>query len=325
MSAIAGAIVLGVSLSDRVAAWDGVVLSESVSQSLAALGLAAAMALARHWRTGLAIGAVALMGLWSQARDTDGIFLGLLGVIGGAGLLLWRADRRWLVLAAAAVAWCIVGQASSGAGERWRFPFNNVLAQRILPDPVPREFFAGLGLPVTSALMEMSGQWASSNDWAFERDPALEPFREWAARRGRPTYALFLVSHPGYLWDGPWRDRAMLFAADISDYRPKGFWVDPGEWVGAHLVPRNDPRLMYLGTLLLIAAAVALRRRLPAEAFVVAAFMMAVAALSPIVWHGDAMEIRRHAMLVTVIWHLGLWLLIVLIVETFSLLRLPAS
>jgi hypothetical protein len=69
----------------------------------------------------------------------------------------------------------------------------------------------------------------------------------------------------------------------------------------------------------MVGATAALARRLPAEAFVVAVFMTAAAALSPIVWHGDGMEIRRHAMLVTVIWHLGLWLLIVLIVETLSL------
>jgi hypothetical protein len=63
-------------------------------------------------------------------------------------------------------------------GKRWGLPFFNVLGQRVLPIPERTTCLAELGMPVTPALMRLSGKWGSSENLAFYNDPELQGFRD---------------------------------------------------------------------------------------------------------------------------------------------------
>jgi hypothetical protein len=64
---------------------------------------------------------------------------------------------------------------SAELGHRWVFPFQNVLAQRILTDPRSAGILRKLRYAaVTPELLGLAGGFANSGDRAFYTDPALE-------------------------------------------------------------------------------------------------------------------------------------------------------
>jgi hypothetical protein len=311
----AAAIVLGIGLSSPVAAWDGVVLSESLSLSLMAFTWAGVLLLTRRWHPMLAAGVVLSMALWSQARDTDGLFLGIAGVLAFGVVWMFGGDRRWLVLAACALVVFLFGQRLSEAAQRWTFPFYNVLTQRVLGVAERQEFFSARGMPTPPELTTLAGQWASSNDWALYRAPELEGFRQWALESGRSTYFRYLLAHPFYVAAGPWSDRRRLFGPDLQIYQPRDYASALG-WLDRLLLAPDRAMGLYAGMLLIgIAGVTRWRRGLTADQGAMVLALLSVLGLAILVWHADAMEVSRHALSAAVQWHLGCSLLLVSIVD----------
>jgi hypothetical protein len=202
---IAFAIVLIFGMSSEIIMWDWVILSESISLSLLALFIASWLWLIEEWQWHK-VWVVMLVGvLWVFTRDPNAwavlILAGLLALVA----IVWRTHRRYFILAIIFIAFFTASNASSNLGERWVFPFENVLAKRILPVPERTAYFAEHGMPITPALMERSGKWASSDEWAFDNDPDLEEFREWLHKSGKFTYIRFLLSNPSYTFLEPLR------------------------------------------------------------------------------------------------------------------------
>ena len=106
--------------------------------------------------------------------------------------------------------------ASLEQGQRWVFPFYNVMGMRILPVPEHVTYFSDHGMPVSPALYERTGKYASSDDSAFYNDPRLEEFRTWTYRSGKTTYIRFLLSHPLYAITAPALQFPDIFLKDMS-------------------------------------------------------------------------------------------------------------
>ena len=307
-------LVLMLGLATPIILWDGVLLSESVALSLTALVVAAGLALLRRWT---ALGAVCFVGLaagLAAARDVAGYALLILAVVIAGGA--WRAGsrrRRWLAVAGALIVVAGLGMASALPSKRWLSPSLNVLTQRILPDEARRGYFVERGMPVSPALLRLSGRWPRDEDRALYRDPGLEDFRRWWLARGRLVYAGLLLTHPAYLVGGPAADLATLVSPRVARYAPAGFTPVLGAWPDGLMVSGSTPVLVALGAAAL-GSAVALwrRRRWAAPWLVPLALVASAAMLAAVTWHGDAMEVGRHALPVAVHLRLGVLLALAL-------------
>jgi hypothetical protein len=189
LGVFAFAIVLAFGLSTDVIQWDSAILSESVSTSLFVLLMALWVQLTDGISIGKLAAVIVLAAAWSMSREANSLLLVPLA----AGLVLWAL---WYKLAGAFMAIAAGTFAISSSGDRWVFPLLNVIGKRVLPSPQRTAFYQQRGMPVTSRLMDMSGEFASGKDWAFYTAPELDGFRAWLMRDGKRVFAKDLLSHP---------------------------------------------------------------------------------------------------------------------------------
>jgi hypothetical protein len=186
----AALVVLLFSLTPAVVMWDTLLLSESVTLSLFALGTAVALLLVRRpgWDSVAAFLAVA--GLWVFARDSNAYVAACCGVV-ALLLLLRRGFRReklavglgCLVLAGA-------GIASANHGNRWWAPMWDVWTQRIEKSPSALAYFK-----------------------------ARAHGRNWFDTQARSIYASYLLAHPLDALAQPFHGTQHLSASSSSNLR----------------------------------------------------------------------------------------------------------
>ena len=343
----AAVLVLLFSLSIWITQWDKLVLSESLSVSLAAAAVAAWMALVTWPRALTLAAALVITLLWVFTRDTNAYVL----LFALAPLAVWLVrssqTRRIAAIAlvgAAAVAAASLESASAGQGcfesgspvrfepskhaalaargfcvRRW-YTLVNTIGVRIVPDSQARSYFVARGMPVPPLMRRLSGQLLGIVPNTYS-DPSMAGFRHWLDAHGRQTYASYLLSHPGEIVPSG----GVLDALVSPHYSTKRVFPPLTQWRGParQVLPGPvqsvvfPPTTLCLGIELAIAAALiaaALRRRARlARAWVVPAFLVVVTPLHAlVVWHGDPADVTRHALLVGVLARLGLLLLALL-------------
>jgi len=314
---IAFGLVLVLSLERHIAGWDLVLLTESLSLSLMALFLAAWLWLLRGWLWGKValLSLVAL--LWVFTRDTNGwILLMITGLI-LLGVLFFKAHKRYLAIAFVFALVFALSNLSADKGHRWVFPFQNVLAQRILTDQSALNFFEDCGMPLTPELLELAGGFANSKDRAFYTDPALESYRDWMYANGKACYMRWLFSRPLTGLREPWIDFAWLLAfEDVTSFYPQ-IYEPLLPWYAERILYPQDALLwLWAGTI--IATLVAIWKkawRVNPAWIVFIALCLLVYPHVFIVWHGDVTGTHRHALTVSLQFVLSFWLLGLLVAE----------
>ncbi|HET9587423.1 MAG TPA: hypothetical protein VFO91_01420 [Anaerolineales bacterium] len=310
--------VLLFSLHRYIIAWDSVLLTESLSLSLMALFLAGWLWLLRgwHWRKALFLFAVAF--LWAFCRDTNAWVVLMVALFLLLLVALRAADRRFLPLSLAFLLMFFLSNLTADLGGRWIFPFQNVLGRRILPDERAVEFFAACGMPVSPALMQLSGGYANSLERAFYEDPALEGYRVWLHRAGKACYVEWLLSDPIESVRVPLAEFNALIG--MEDIQPSLFSRSFSPLLPARLeavlFPRRLLLLLFPALLGITLLAVLTRAWKHNQAWW--AVIGLAALVFPhyfIVWHGDAMGIYRHVVSVGVQFYLGAWLVVLFVAD----------
>lgn len=315
-----------------VAQWHYTVLTESLSLTLFTGLIAAwlAFAAASSGRNAAVIAVLSL--LFGLSRDINALFLATLGPLLIAASLARRFDPAPRRLIRYLGAWClaifVLSSSLVAAGERWVFPFYNVIQQRVLPDEAKTRTFVAKGMPVSERLMDYAGKIAGPRRRVFYADEQVADFREWASKHGRSAYSSFLLAHPGYVVGAPLADLGIVVEADLHEYEPKGF---------RSIIPYNlsgigwDNRLLPVWALLAVAilalTAARWKERSNRAALVPALMMLLSAPHLILSWHGDAMEIERHALSATYEARLGFILGMIFAVESLAKrrsLRSPA-
>jgi hypothetical protein len=330
-------VILVFSFSPCVVQWDASILSESLFLSLMALHIVAWFWFRRQRGWPQTVAVVVTGVLWAFSRDTAVYVLAVLvPIVAGYALLRRRAQHA--VIAIMFILTFVGSWTSSSRGERWLYPFLNTLGKRILPNATARRFFVEHGMPISSALLRMSGKKAYEEDWAYYRDPNLEPFRRWARGRGRTVYIQFLESQPLYFFTAPLYSAGALedlLSADLSSYQPQRLTPSLLRYVEKIVYPSisgrpmilphatTDARFKLVVWIMLcgIFSIVALRthRR---EVIVPIAMIALSYPIMLIVWHGDATEIPRHALKIGVGLRLATWILLLLALDS-TLRRIP--
>ena len=192
----------------------------------------------------------------------------------------------------------------TAADKRWVFPFLNVVGQRVLPCPDRLSDFAERGMPVNDALRARTGKWASSDGFAFYNDPQLASFLVWATTQGGSTYTSWLLAHPSYLIKEVLSSRREILhqtPGELSAYLPGGYPALPAD------MSLLDVNLRWVALPFAVAVPYALWRRRRGPHFgdgnrlrLAFASLVPIPVLMIVTYHGDAMDVARHSVLVSV-------------------------
>lgn len=313
-------LINGIGMSDPVALWEGTLLSESLSISLSVLFFAAVLWFFRRQSKTRLIVVIAVTLLLMFSREANAWVL-LVAAVSAAGVAVRKKWRRLAVWSAVVVVGFLVNNLTSTIGGRWVFPELNVLSQRILTSPERTAEFADCGMPVSAALMKMKGKWASSDGRAYYHDPALEEFRTWFFRYGKRTYICWLLRHPATAMREPLEHISRMVASGVQYFY--------GASVHVSLLPSGLSKLVFpigyrnyfslvLVWLLVGCTGISIGarawRRNHLWFFFIALVLMTYPHLF-IVWHADAMEVERHAMMARVQLNIAWWCMVLLFTE----------
>jgi hypothetical protein len=282
------------------------------------LFLAVWLWLLRDWSWGkvFLLGIISL--LWAFTRDTNGWILLMISGLILLGILFFSARKRYLVVAVLLASIFLLSNLSATRGNRWVFPFQNVLAQRILTDPDALKFFEDCGMPITPELLNLAGGFANSEDRAFYTDPALDPYRAWLRPNGKTCYMRWLISRPVASLSEPWTEFEWLLAfPDISTFFPQAYEPVLPWYVERVLYPQDAVLWIWGGTSFAVLIAIWKKAWKVNPAWVV--FIGLYLLIYPhvfLVWHGDVPGTHRHALTVCLQFVLGFWLFGLLLLES---------
>ena len=331
---IAFCLVLLFSLSVWVTQWDRIILSESLTVSLAAATLAAWLALVRApsgWTITAVLGTTLL---WVFARDTIA-YMALLTV---PLVLVWVAlpgRRRGRVVLAAGLAAIVTAslpaQGSSSAAPRREPPLLNVIGVRVLANPDELRYFRDHGMPLPDSLRDLAGAslviGRPLQDPDVASDPRVADFIRWMSDEGRQTLATYLLTHPYRAVKPVVEDGRRLLATDpgesdepyqdsLADYRAAGTNpLLPAPLAAVVYPPTVVAVLVWLAVVIAAAGWLVWRRRARRIWLVPAVATLLQLPHAMLVWHGDTIETARHALTVSVVTRLGLLVLSILLID----------
>jgi hypothetical protein len=297
--------ILAVALATPVAVWDRVLLTESLTVSLAAVALAAIALVMRRASPAKFAWLAVLLVVWAFVRDANAPVAALVLVPLAVVLLVQRRRALAGAFLAAAVVLLVVSQISINAGQRWEWSMMNVIGVRVLPSPPVRDYFVSHGMPYDASVSRLSGYYSGTNGSALFHN---QPLLNWVRKSGRTTYASYLLTHPGYSIYWPAKDPELL-APGTSNYEDAAMPILP-ETIETTIYPSSAGRALFLLVVALTAAGAMFRYRrrewiLPVVVILTTPLHLAF------VWHSDPSESGRHAVLASVLLRVAaLWLLL---------------
>jgi hypothetical protein len=308
---------LGISLSPTVQVWNHAGLSESFSVSILIVILALFIGLLQRWKLFFFLALIFFFAVWVSIHEIN-LYLGLLTAIALFITGLIRTSYRPFLMLSFCIAMVLVINfrfSSLYALPRWALPVAEVITKRILPVPEYREYFISQGMPVTPELMALSGRWAHSDNYAILNNRRLRPFSRWLFRDGKTVYTRFLIAHPDYALTLPLINIDEILAADFSQLIP-GYEPALPAMINEFFFPTRW-FWSYLGiSVLLFVIFIWKQRHENSRVFwlIVLFFIFSIPYLY-LAWHGDALDLARHASVANIQFHLGLWLLLIFFLD----------
>ena len=336
---LAYTLVMLFGLSPDIILWDFMIMSESLSISLFALLVALAFWLLHQWHPAKLWTLIITGGTWASCRETNAwLLLGLAIVIGIIGL--FQRERRAACFALA-LCWCVFFAANSMSskmsaqkftipamgeyaafelppwmGQRWILPFLNVLTKRILPNPSKVQWFVDHGMPVTPDLMHLAGQLGGDDYFAVYRLASLDPFRAWLIDHGQSCYIKYLIHDFRATCLAPWLNIKLLLPSNTGEALPPGFAPILPAWLNACIYPPPVfpfwPWVAGLSAFAGLSFACWDRRRMW---WIPLGLLLLSYPHALLVWHGDAMAVDRHGLLLQIQMRLAIWLILLFIID----------
>jgi hypothetical protein len=287
----AAVLIIAFGFTPQVAEWDSVLSSESLSVSMFVIMLACLQELifrVMHAREGQSQRGIMLLAwlwlviflLWVFLRDVHIYAIPMLLLAGSPLYLMkhFRQSKTALAFGIILISIFFLGSISARQSIRWQPGLDHVLNFYIFPHPARMEYFSTRGMP----------------------DPASTgEYETWIDAEGRKTYALFLVSHPGFIFR-TLLDLAHYFETDFIQpyYETRGFDARQDLLSIGRAVHPETNAVYILDTLLLISLLMAVWRHqdpllvswagLAAWMFLYAGVSLFISAL------GDVDGTRRH-------------------------------
>ena len=310
-------LTLGLGCVPNVTRWDQVIMSESLSISAALLMMGSCFLLLRpnaqnRWKPLPAVLTALTALLYAQSRDSA-VWIVILMILLLLCLNRLRTERKVLFalcLVLAAICWSVMGN----TGGRWQYPFENVLFNRILPDPEGERFFIESGMPTPSRIGELYGVEHMMGSELFNSDE-MAPLREWIASEGLKTYIRYMLRTPSATLRMTWYAGFETEAFEQTNYifAPAGFrrlLPDPI----SKFFSCNLPGVLIIG--LALAGIWTAFRRPDGERYAFPLlFVLSAYILCTGVFIADEYELARHSMVILIMMKAAAWPLICMLSE----------
>jgi hypothetical protein len=318
--------ILAFALTPLVTEWDGQLLTESLSNSLTAVLVAASIVFVRAPNRLRLLLVVLAAFAAAMTRDTNGYFELLVLVPIGIAVARSGLRRLGLVLAAA-VLLIFVLEVWSYDQRRWHGPMQDVIAERVLPVPSALRYFRTRGMPVRPGL----GPALIANrapPSSFDAAPELAYFRPWFNGHARQTYLGYLFTHPAVSLGKPLRGLDVLLAPTrpppygLDYFRPRGYRDPLPHVLIRALYPQQGWAVLGAIVAVLALAAALWKAKLGEAAWLVPSFvLLAAIPLAVIVYNGDAIGTGRHELVVGLTARLGVIVLGLLMLDSIASAR----
>ncbi|RMD96277.1 MAG: hypothetical protein D6812_17385, partial [Deltaproteobacteria bacterium] len=142
------------------------------------------------------------------------------------------------------------------------------------------------------------------------------PFRaldRWLAEAGGETYRACLLRHPLRAWKAVYQARSELFSGDLTDYGP--ILTEMSAIANALFFSKS---LLLLGGIVWVGCLIARKWEIP-PFLLPPALSLGAITQAFIAFHGDAIEIPRHALIVRILLALAAWIAILTTIDTLLL------
>ncbi len=319
-----GMLTFGLNL--HISQWDRLMISESVSTSFFVAALAwtlLGVSFSDRLGTGSVWGRVLyflslvlLVIGFSFARDSN-LTLIAISAIGAALIasLHLRSGGWWpawvLGVSGLLMLLCLFQLKSVQIGGRWEVPFYHVLRDRVLQDESARKFFTERGLPDGEPLEVLRTLDRHGFVDSLRHDGRYAHIKRWVHEQGRSTYFGYLLRQPLDALAAPVRHSGALVSPLSTEYRHQEavtpMWLS---WLTDIAFPRSTLVLGLVLGLCILSMTHAWNEIGIQVAWVIPFALIASSyPLMFVVWHGDSIEIERHAYQAAMQLRLGLLML----------------
>jgi hypothetical protein len=149
----------------------------------------------------------------------------------------------------------------------------------------------------------------------MHNDSRVKAQRLWLMQHGKSVYLGYLISNPALLFAEPWGDLDHIISPDSTEYRsqvtPTPLWQ---EILSSWIYPQSTPFII-ISLFLLVTASIiyAWRVNWRVEYFMPWLLIVTAFPMSLIVWHGDTIELERHAFQISLQLRIALWSLVIIL------------
>jgi hypothetical protein len=284
-------------------------MSEALSTS-SSLGLLSALLWLRERWTVPRLVLVALLAFGATAlRDSNGTFLGCLGVLLVLAAIALEIPRRVFGLAGVFLVIAALGSLSASVGRRWEGPLKDVITIRVLNSPERTTYFEKRGMPLTPTEIAASrGSCVAPSGGLWCVTLSNPAFYQWIRDHGRSTYMRSLIRYPATtLWE-PLGHLGETVAVRVPLELLTKERAPVSQALETFVFVRNVPFLALWAVVTLIACIVAFVRGWRGVYLLGAALVALTYPHLLLVWLGGALEVPRHSLLASFQLRLGLWL-----------------
>jgi hypothetical protein len=293
---------VAIAIEPRNSMWNTLVLSESLSNTCAMLGIAAWLRAASRPSTANIRWAWLATIAWMVVRDAN-VLPTMLVVVPTAvvlGFIVRGRDRRMSrVLISGAIVATLVGgyvYVAQNHSQRDVYAIYDNVGTRILPDPSLTQWFVDHGMPMDDAVRGRTGRDSWDDNSAFLQAPDLANMRSWARSSGSRVLAESAVLRFPDWWKRFHRDFPGILAYKLDAYD----YFHVNQRLPNHLTaPLGEPRTtgglafwLVLAAAGIVAMAIDRRRRL--VALFCSAGLVSVLVEIYFSYVGDSIEVQRH-------------------------------
>jgi hypothetical protein len=357
---VAQSVILLISLCAPVLQWNRIILSESLSISLAVLLLATSLALARRMDIRALLVFLVVAVLWTFTRQVQALFVGVLAI--PFVLLAWKRPEVRRVAVVGGLGMVVIGvwgtvtalQTSSvspgkiAATSPSEIQLAGIIQFRAISDRGEMAYLHNHGLPYTSALKSPPpfttvGQPVNVTQFA---DPFAEyqlgddpAFKRWADKHGQSVYLKYLITHP---WQAVFQPvihspQLMTMNPDYIATPALPSWASTLVYgnlssVAVPNMPSGAPRSsdpIYAVVLISIAAVLvvlaAVRRRFTRVIWVAVSAIVFIVIWAIAIWDFAATELPREFIEPAVLFHVTAVVLIAAALDSLVSVRFGSS
>lgn len=181
-------------------------------------------------------------------------------------------------------------------GERFRLPFYNNLAVRILQNEEYVKWFENKGLPDAGVMKEnLKEMDLHKSDFRYHvyklyNDKKYESLNKWIQEKGSRTYMFFLLTHPGYtlLQDQSQQQRSRLYVRNLYEYTREPYGVSV-------IIDDLFPVISYIALFLFtVGCGILFLKTKEPNALLLILVYLALVINAVLIYNADSLEVERH-------------------------------